>query len=112
MKLVEFPGERVPPGFFRCESCGEYNGTTKKENLSWHGTPLAFEMCPEVVEVRCLCRGIPCPSCKTNLIHRPISNSYDAPTNSAWHWPYFSGLRSCRECRKREEALKNKNPNT
>jgi hypothetical protein len=90
---------KIPPGFHRCQHCGEYNGTTKAKYLCWELPVLDPE---EAISVRCLCKGIPCPQCGQGLVHRPISNSYDAKTNSIWHSPWFSGMIPCYECKARE----------
>jgi hypothetical protein len=90
---------KIPEGFIKCEVCGEYNGETKMKNLNG-GSPLSDEESEEYISVSCLCKGIPCPKCKKNKIHRPITNSYSEEDNSVGHWPYFSGMRACDECRK------------
>lgn len=78
----------IPPGFTHCATCGEFTGSTPGRDGD--------------IRVRCLCEGIPCPRCKINKIHRPISNSYDAETDTIEHWPYFSGMVPCQECKERE----------
>ncbi|MBU2028869.1 hypothetical protein KJ761_03185 [Patescibacteria group bacterium] len=90
---------KIPEGFIKCEVCGEYNGETKMKNLNW-GESFIKGSSEEYISVSCLCQGIPCPKCKKNKIHRPISNSYSEEDNSIGHWPYFSGMRACDECRK------------
>lgn len=77
---------KIPKGLFKCKKCGEYKGAVTEEG--------------EDVMVSCLCDGILCPKCKKNKIHRPISNSYDPETNDIVHYPYFSGMMGCGECRK------------
>ena len=86
----------------KCRKCGEYNGAIKKKELNWVNPPNEEEA-EKYITVSCLCNGILCPSCKTNKIHRPISNSYDPESNTIAHWFYLSGQRPCDECRKREE---------
>ncbi len=88
----------IPSGFERCPVCGEFNGETKAKNLS-QGSATLVPNPESVVTVLCLCGGIPCPRCKKNKIHRPISNSYHEKTNTVGHWPYFAGMMVCRECR-------------
>lgn len=95
-------GRKIPPGFVRCEQCGEYNGTTKKEYLDWPGPVRPWLDKVESFSVLCLCHGIPCSGCKQNLIHRPISNSYDELTNEIGHWPYFSAQMPCNACQKQQ----------
>ena len=106
---------KIAPGFHRCQNCGEYNGTTKAKHLCQELSVLDPE---KAISVGCLCKGIPCPQCGWRLVHRPISNSYDAATNSIGHWPWFSGMIPCYECKKgkgecvgesdaRESAAKN-----
>lgn len=90
---------KIPEGFIKCEVCGEYNGETKMKNLNWDDSFIKGSS-EEYISVSCLCQGIPCPKCKKNKIHRPISNSYSEEDNSIGHWPYFSGMRACDECRK------------
>ena len=82
----------IPQGYVQCEVCGEFNGTTDARNLS---------RCPRNAQVgmTCLCHGIPCPRCKTRLIHRPISNTYYRESNSMEHVPSFSGMIPCTACR-------------
>lgn len=85
----------LPPGYVQCDVCGEFNGSTDAMNLSW-GDRLRGE---RKISVRCLCQGIPCPRCKTTLIHRPVSTTYYPETNEVWHWPYFAELIPCAKCR-------------
>lgn len=93
----------IPAGFTRCATCGEFTGTTSARNLCWNdGGALDH---PAEIRVRCLCEGIPCERCKINKIHRPVSNSYDPKTNSIEHWPYFSGMIPCGECKERKDRL-------
>jgi hypothetical protein len=86
---------QLPPGFVQCGVCGEFNGSTDAKNLS------SGNRCRPSgrISVTCLCHGIPCPRCKTRLIHRPITNTYYPDVNEVWHWPYFAGLAGCTECR-------------
>ena len=94
----------VPPGFHRCKRCGEYTGTTKAKYLCWgefHSDVLDPE---EAILVRCLCEGIPCSRCGQRLVNRPTSNSYYVATNSIEHWPWFSGMIPCYDCKARERA--------
>lgn len=83
-----------PPGFVRCETCGEYNGHTDSGNL---GPGKNHQPTGNIVTVACLCHGIPCKHCG-KLKHRPISNSYDPDTNAIWHTPYFNGWFGCARC--------------
>ena len=95
----------VPNGLSRCPVCGEYKGSARAGDLNWNFPPLAPD--PESsIKVTCLCDGILCRRCKRNKIHRPISNSYSPASNSIGHWPYFSGLLPCDECREKEEREK------
>ena len=59
------PPKRVgpPPGFTKCPTCGEYNGETRWENLTWHG-PCHDHEPGEMVRVRCVCNGVLCQRCK------------------------------------------------
>jgi hypothetical protein len=95
----------IPPGFVRCEVCGEFNGSTSWENLDWH-VRAGFEP-GEMISVSCLCHGIPCPVCHTNRIHRPCSNSYEEGTNHIGHWPHFAAHMPCSECRQRQRDREN-----
>jgi hypothetical protein len=97
------PTAQIPPGFERCPVCGEYNGSTAAKNLHRGPNPPDREDSERIISVSCLCRGIPCPKCGKNLIHRPISNQYDEATNTVEHWPYFSGMCPCPECRSKEK---------
>lgn len=87
--------QNIPPGFVRCAVCGEFNGSTDAANLLWPGGNAPKSQ----VSVTCLCHGISCSCCKTQLIHRPGSNTYDPGSNSVEHWPYFAGLLPCKQCR-------------
>ena len=91
----------VPKGLHKCEKCGEYKGTVMEKDLNWNDSfnKAESEKSEEYLTVSCLCDGTLCRKCKKNKIHRPISNSYDAGTNKIWHHPYFSGMKSCGECR-------------
>ena len=103
---IEVPERKpIPPGFVKCEVCGEYNGSTSRENLDWF-CPEGFEP-GEMTSVSCLCKGIPCPICKKNKVHRPCSNSYEEDTNHIGHWPYFTGQSGCWECVRKREQQKN-----
>ena len=92
----------IPEGLVRCEVCGEYRGKVMYKDLNWEGSfdKENKEKSEECLGVSCLCEGILCAKCKKNKIHRPISNSYNEEDNSIGHWPYFSGMRPCDECRK------------
>lgn len=92
--------------FIQCETCGEYNGITDASTLSWpSGKPWTGE-----VSVTCLCRGLPCLNCKTRLVHRPATNSYDSGSNSIRHWPHFGGEMLCQECRIRGASETERRP--
>lgn len=93
---------QIPPGFERCQVCGEFNGTTLAKYLDWSGSHQPDD--EKELSVSCLCKGILCKKCKRNKIHRPISNSYDPDTNRIWHWAYFMGLAPCDECHAKEQA--------
>ncbi|HXY06652.1 MAG TPA: hypothetical protein VEI52_02265, partial [Terriglobales bacterium] len=73
----------LPPGFVRCNVCGEFNGSTDAKNLSGKNYSRTGK-----ISVTCLCHGVLCPRCKTTLLHRPVSNTYDPEANEVWHWPY------------------------
>jgi hypothetical protein len=91
----------IPDGYLQCNVCGEFNGSTDSRNLTWpEGHPAAGQV--RQVSVTCLCHGIPCPRCKTRLIHRPISNTFYPESNSIGHTPYFGGMIPCAECRTKE----------
>jgi len=98
---------KIPEGIIKCEVCGEYKGRVMKKDLSWEGSynNAEAEKSEEYLGISCLCDGILCPKCKKNKIHRPISNSYDEKSNSIGHWPWFSGMRPCDECRKNNKKL-------
>ena len=91
----------IPEGLNKCPKCGEYHGQVKSRDLNWE-LPLIDEDPDRIIKVTCLCDGITCPKCNKNKIHRPISNSYDEESNTIGHWPYFSGLMHCDECKKGE----------
>lgn len=90
--------KKIPEGLIRCEVCGEYKGKTKSKYLNWN-TPRIGDAEEEQIGVSCLCDGISCSKCKKNKIHRPISNSYNEIDNSIGHWPSFSGMMPCYECK-------------
>jgi len=89
----------LPPGYIRCNVCGEFNGSTDAKNLSGKNYSRTGK-----ISVTCLCHGIPCPRCKMALIHRPVSNTYDPEANEIRHWPYFAGLMRCAECRRKGDT--------
>jgi len=93
----------VPKGLHKCEQCGEYKGEVMEKDLNWEGSfhKERAEKSEEYLGVSCLCDGILCSKCKKNKIHRPISNSYDPESNTIGHWPSFSGMRPCDECKEK-----------
>ena len=94
--------QKVPEGLVKCEICGEYKGKVQEKYLNWEGSyrKEESEESEEYLGVSCLCDGIPCPKCKKNKIHRPISNSYDEESNSISHSFYLSGMIPCGEYKK------------
>ena len=93
---------KIPKGLNKCGECSEYKGKVMKKYLDWNSASFhkaEAEKSGEYLGVSCLCDGILCHKCKKNKIHRPISNSYNLETNRVWHHPYFSGMKSCGECR-------------
>jgi hypothetical protein len=94
--------KKVPKGLVRCEVCGEYKGEVKEKDLNWNDlyfNKAEAEKSEEYLSVSCLCDGILCHKCKKNKIHRPISNSYDEIDNDIGHWPWFTGMIPCKECK-------------
>lgn len=89
----------IPGSLVKCAVCGEYRGTAKMKELNWNSL-LEEDRGDDIVAFSCLCQGILCPRCKRNRIHRPISNTYSPETNSLMHYPYFSGIVGCAECRR------------
>ena len=81
----------------KCPTCGEYNGETRWENLTWLG-PCHDGRPGDIVRVKCLCNGVLCRGCGKNKVHASGSNSYDKATNTIDHWPWFAGLAPCWEC--------------
>ena len=86
---------KIPPGFTPCPTCGEFNGKTLSSN--WAGKRKDEK--EKLVSVSCRCKGFLCRGCGKNTIHRPISNSYEPESNTVGHWPWFTGMMQCRECR-------------
>ncbi len=93
-----------PAGMKRCPACGEYKGSLCARDLNWDGAAFPPNEPYRIMSASCLCDGIPCPRCKKNKIHRPGSNSYDPGSNTIEHWPWFSGMRPCDECRAKDDA--------
>ena len=104
----------VPPGMVKCDVCGEYRGTAKIGELSWDdhikvfGTPIRIpERDPEEVRsASCLCQGSLCRRCNKNKVHRSGTNSYCPEANTIEHWPWFSNMIPCGECRAKEKQEK------
>jgi|SRR3990172_6164048 len=94
----------IPKGLTKCQVCGEYNGKVRKKDLNSVNPALQEELKESkgYSTVTCLCDGIPCPYCKKTQIHQPISNTYDAETNTVWHHPWFSAQAGCDNCRKQK----------
>lgn len=94
----------IPEGLVKCEVCGEYGGQVMEKDLDWEGSfdKEDADKSEEHLTISCLCDGILCRICKTNKIHRPISNYYDEESNSIWHIPYFGATVGCAECRDRK----------
>jgi len=86
----------------KCEICGEYKGEIKEKDLNWEDTFFKeeAEKSDKYLTASCLCEGVLCLKCRKNKIHRPISNSYDPESNRIEHWPSFSGMVPCDECKK------------
>jgi hypothetical protein len=103
LMLVQGP----PSGMKPCPVCGEYKGSIYAQELDWSGAALPPEPYT-IITASCVCDGIPCPKCKKNKIHRPGSNSYSPRWNSIEHWPYFSGMVPCKECRDKVAGPDNK----
>ena len=94
--------KKIPEGLVKCEVCGEYKGEVKEKDLNWGDSyfdKAEVEKSEECFSVSCLCDGILCHKCKKNKIHRPISNSYDEINNDIGHWPWFTGMMPCKECK-------------
>jgi len=94
--------KKIPEGLVGCEVCGEYKGEIKEKDLNWNDlyfNKVGVEKSEEYLSVSCLCDGILCHKCKKNKIHRPISNSYDEIDNDIGHWPWFTGMMPCEECK-------------
>mgnify|MGYP001580801400 CR=1 FL=1 len=98
----------IPAGLSKCGECGEYKGKVIEKDLNWEDSfhKERAEKSEEYLGVSCLCDGILCRACNKNKIHRPISNTYDVATNQIWHYPYFQGMKSCGECREKQNQLK------
>lgn len=74
----------VAKGLRQCKKCGEYKGIYGRQ------------------KVECICNGIVCAICKTNVLHRPVSNYYDLASQKVWHAPYFKSI--CTECNVERQA--------
>jgi len=81
----------IPAGLRRCPDCGEYRGANAIVPSYRHDLL-------EIVEVKCVCEGIPCKVCGKPR-HRPISNYFVEETGRAIHVPSFGAMIPCRECR-------------
>jgi hypothetical protein len=93
----------IPPGFERCELCGEFNGTTRARYLK----PDRSRSDPDrKVSVTCLCYGVPCLKCGKGQVHRPGTSSYSEKENRIGHWSslFANLLIVCSECRKGDES--------
>lgn len=92
----------IPKGLIKCEVCGQYKGRGMRRDLNCgdHNNKEEHERSTEYFEVSCLCDGILCRKCMKEKINRPISNSYFEESNEVWHWPWFQGMKLCRECKK------------
>jgi len=88
----------VPSGLARCPVCNEYRGTIDLDDQSVHSRCKG-----DFLTVQCICDGIPCPCCKINRIHRPISNIW-TERGGFGHIPYFAAFGSCNDCRAKREA--------
>jgi hypothetical protein len=94
---------RIPNGLIKCEVCGEYNGQVWQGDVD--GNELLNKTEKDInyryLSVSCLCQGILCSKCKQNKINRPVSNSYDEERNKVLHWPWFTWMMGCKECREK-----------
>ena len=96
--IPDVPTLLVPEGLFRCPECGEWRGVTAAKEIFGPDHFFEDENPERAVTISCICDGIPCPRCKTNRIHRPISNQWDE-RGGFGHNPWFAGMNPCKECR-------------
>ena len=92
----------IPPGFWRCEDCGEFRGTTKEKYLA-PSVVSAVEP-NRLITVTCLCEGPLCRECGVSRTPRPMSERYHLETNSVWYRPHFYYALSCAKCRERRRV--------
>lgn len=83
----------VPRDLYLCHECGEYNGTVEPLLLGDIGLEL---------ELRCVCRGIPCPGCGVARMHRPAS--FCVTGDGIGYWPTVARLAVCRGCSEKRKA--------
>lgn len=95
---------QVPDGLTRCAVCNEYRGVMALNDLPGFSSSIYRDEDPRTpLTVSCICDGILCGTCKKNRIHRPISNSW-SERGGFGHWPYFSAMIPCDDCRAKKEA--------
>lgn len=85
-------------GLIKCPTCEEYKGKVNARELNWENDS-SYKSSDQQIGISCLCQGILCPKCGKNRIHRPVSNFFNSKSNTVEHWPYFTGMMGCRECR-------------
>lgn len=70
-----------PPGLTHCEVCGELKGKTEARNVIIEGNPAP----DEIIEVSCVCDGVPCTLCKKNSGIRKPRSKYWVPKHKMVH---------------------------
>jgi hypothetical protein len=97
----------TPPGFVRCQTCGEFNGKTRRRYLSRNPYAIddSLDKPEDEISVTCRCSGPLCRYCGLHRVHRPVSNVYCEKENRVSHVPYFAGLAPCDFC-----AAQNRGP--
>lgn len=95
--------QRIPPGLLRCDTCGEFSGTTFEKYLA--PNPQGFRdptYDPErAVTALCRCHGSLCRGCSMHRIPRPMSGHYHRDINRVLYVPSFAACVLCDSCASR-----------
>jgi hypothetical protein len=93
----------VPDGLTQCSICREYQGVMALKDLPNLDPSFQSENPNTPLRIQCICDGIVCPCCNTNLFHKPGTNVWEERAGFQ-HVPDWRGLFPCDDCNVIREA--------